>query len=299
MTTLQDSRLEHLLLSKNRKHRKKQVFGMTVAPVAGLNIQSLTLSSAEQAANANSLVGWRLQYDQLSCGSFDGFIQQIQLPDAVVIRESSNQRVHQHGQMNQSSYGLALPMRMSGSSSFHAHMVSVNSLLLGSGDELDLCTSERFELAGLVVNKTLLDTIWADLFAGASVPFATLHFAKLTDGVASETLRQAFRLAFDVARYEPTFNPLLLRDALIESWVGVLSKDEVIPDLRAASARQRLVHRTIDTLHTLIEAGDGHMPTLLTLCRHVGASPRKLNYCFQETLGLSPKNYLRAYRLNQ
>jgi AraC family transcriptional regulator, ethanolamine operon transcriptional activator len=188
---------------------------------------------------------------------------------------------------------------MSGSSSFHAHMVSANSLLLGSGDELDLCTSERFELAGLVVNKTLLDTIWADLFAGASVPFATLHFAKLTDGVASETLRQAFRLAFDVARYEPTFNPLLLRDALIESWVGVLSKDEVIPDLRAASARQRLVHRTIDTLHTLIEAGDGHMPTLLTLCRHVGASPRKLNYCFQETLGLSPKNYLRAYRLNQ
>nr|WP_225585054.1 MULTISPECIES: helix-turn-helix domain-containing protein [unclassified Acidovorax] len=39
-------------------------------------------------------------------------------------------------------------------------------------------------------------------------------------------------------------------------------------------------------------------PSLLEVCRHVGASHRKLNYCFQEVLGMSPARYLRVLRLN-
>jgi AraC family ethanolamine operon transcriptional activator len=37
---------------------------------------------------------------------------------------------------------------------------------------------------------------------------------------------------------------------------------------------------------------------MLEVCRRVGASRRKLNYCFQEVLGSSPVKYLRAVRLN-
>ncbi len=38
--------------------------------------------------------------------------------------------------------------------------------------------------------------------------------------------------------------------------------------------------------------------SILDLCNHIGASRRKLQYCFQETLGINPVAYLRALRLN-
>jgi len=39
-------------------------------------------------------------------------------------------------------------------------------------------------------------------------------------------------------------------------------------------------------------------PSILELCNRVGASRRKLQYCFQETLGINPVAYLRTLRLN-
>ena len=38
--------------------------------------------------------------------------------------------------------------------------------------------------------------------------------------------------------------------------------------------------------------------SLLAVCREVGASPRKLSYCFQDVLGLSPARFVKATRLN-
>jgi AraC family ethanolamine operon transcriptional activator len=38
--------------------------------------------------------------------------------------------------------------------------------------------------------------------------------------------------------------------------------------------------------------------SILDVCKRVGASRRKLNYCFQDVLGISPIQYLRALRLN-
>ena len=39
-------------------------------------------------------------------------------------------------------------------------------------------------------------------------------------------------------------------------------------------------------------------PTIMELCHYVGASRRKLQYCFQDTLGVNPIAYLKALRLN-
>ena len=37
---------------------------------------------------------------------------------------------------------------------------------------------------------------------------------------------------------------------------------------------------------------------MLDLCNSIGASRRKLQYCFQDALGINPVAYLRAVRLN-
>jgi AraC family ethanolamine operon transcriptional activator len=39
--------------------------------------------------------------------------------------------------------------------------------------------------------------------------------------------------------------------------------------------------------------------SILDVCKGIGASRRKLNYCFQDVLGSNPIHYLRAVRLNR
>ncbi len=81
----------------------------------------------------------------------------------------------------------------------------------------------------------------------------------------------------------------------LERTVGML--ELIAPDQAAAlspTARKRMVDRAR-------EYALGHLDeplSILDLCNHIGASRRKLQYCFQETLGINPVAYLRALRLN-
>ena len=72
----------------------------------------------------------------------------------------------------------------------------------------------------------------------------------------------------------------------------------VLPARAAAAAAVRKLH-----LEALQQLGADAAPiaeegALLQVCRHVGASRRKLNDCFRDVLGTSPLTYLRALRLN-
>ncbi|MCY1555380.1 Helix-turn-helix domain protein [compost metagenome] len=54
----------------------------------------------------------------------------------------------------------------------------------------------------------------------------------------------------------------------------------------------------VDKACELMMANPDEPPSILDVCSRVGASRRKLNYCFQDVLGTSPTQYLRALRLN-
>jgi AraC family transcriptional regulator, ethanolamine operon transcriptional activator len=85
-----------------------------------------------------------------------------------------------------------------------------------------------------------------------------------------------------------------LRDALLIEWLEALPDSVDASALPNALARKRLVDRACELMLSQTE----DPLSMLAVCRHVGASRRKLNYCFQEALGTSPVKYLRAVRLN-
>ncbi len=60
------------------------------------------------------------------------------------------------------------------------------------------------------------------------------------------------------------------------------------------TARKRMVDRAREYALSHLD----EPLSILDLCNHIGASRRKLQYCFQETLGINPVAYLRALRLN-
>jgi AraC family ethanolamine operon transcriptional activator len=66
-------------------------------------------------------------------------------------------------------------------------------------------------------------------------------------------------------------------------------------ELKAVNARRRVVDRAC----SLIGAQHDEPVSLLQLCSRIGVSESKLNYCFQDVLGISPGRYLKAARLNK
>ena len=71
--------------------------------------------------------------------------------------------------------------------------------------------------------------------------------------------------------------------------------DESTSIYEPPSLRKKIVDRTLQLM-----VNEYTQPLTITeICNHVGVSRRKLQYCFQEVLGINPIAYLKIIRLNQ
>jgi AraC family ethanolamine operon transcriptional activator len=85
-----------------------------------------------------------------------------------------------------------------------------------------------------------------------------------------------------------------MRDDLLLEWIEALPPYVDISDLDTLARRKRIVDKACE----LMMSNPDEPISILDVCSKVGASRRKLNYCFQDVLGISPTQYLRALRLN-
>jgi AraC family ethanolamine operon transcriptional activator len=85
-----------------------------------------------------------------------------------------------------------------------------------------------------------------------------------------------------------------LRDALLIEWIEALPERVDMGELPGVAVRRKLVDRACE----LMLASADEPLSMLEVCRRVGASRRRLEYCFHDVLGASPLRYLRAVRLN-
>jgi AraC family ethanolamine operon transcriptional activator len=85
-----------------------------------------------------------------------------------------------------------------------------------------------------------------------------------------------------------------VRDTLLIEWIEVIPERVDASTLPTVAARRQLVNLACE----LMLAQPDEPLSMLALCGKVGASRRKLTYCFQDVLGTSPMQYLRAVRLN-
>jgi AraC family transcriptional regulator, ethanolamine operon transcriptional activator len=242
---------------------------------------------------------WTLRYDQLSGGRFDGRVDLVQLPGLCVVREVSTRAVHQRGQLDPRSVGFALGRSSCGPAHFHGQQVQPGALMIGCGDALDLHTPEQHELIAIVVDRALLSAIWQRLYQKPWSPWLDEQRVVparpgMADAVRTLHLDLLGRVARDPGLLRDPSQALPLRDALLIEWLEAIPERVEPVDLRSIAARRRVVERVCDQVLGQPEEA----PTLLQLCRDIGVSPRKLDYCFRDLLGMPPARYLRALRLN-
>lgn len=242
---------------------------------------------------------WSLRCEQLSQGTFDGELQHVQLPGVRVVRERSSRAMRQQGQLGPKNHGMAMGEGAHAPAYFHGMRLGPSTLMIGGVDDVDLLTPENYVQLGLVVDADLLSALWLQLFhkpwsvwldqkvtvpaRPSVVPLLQAHHLGLLNAVALDPVMLQNP---DVVRH--------MRDGILLDWIEAIPARVELADLKAVKARQRVVSRACER----VEQTAHEVPTLLQVCADIGVSPRKLDYCFQDVLGLSPARYFRAMRLN-
>ena len=268
-----------------------------ILPIQDSAANLLQVSSTDVDEHCATLGRWRLSYDQLSAGAFRGSFTQLSLPRVEVFREITSQQVRQYGQLGADSFGIGLPwhgeVSCNGTNARGAHV------LTSIDAEIDMCTPKAFELRGVVASATLIAELAARL--DIELPRAVWHQLQVIEMAEAPVARLRAHLA-DIhnavvstpGQFDDPAARQALEDALLVDIIDMLPTARPSDPGRSAAARKR----TVDRARALMHGSGDRALSMLEICKAVGASPRKLGYCFQEVLGTSPMHYWRAMRLN-
>ncbi|MCP3444229.1 helix-turn-helix domain-containing protein [Bradyrhizobium sp. CCGUVB14] len=269
-------------------------------PIQDSTASLLQADSTDVDEHCAKLGRWRLSYDQISAGAFRGSFTQLTLPRLEVFREITSQQVRQYGQLGADSFGIGLPWDGDGELSCNGTSARGARVLASIDAEIDMCTPRAFELRGVVASTVLIAELAARL--DIELPRAVWHQLRVIETAEAPVARLRAHLAaiqetITIApeRLDDPAARQALEDALLVEIMDMLPTARPSDPGRSSAARKRTVDRARELMH-----GSGERAlSLLEVCKAVGASPRKLGYCFQEVVGTSPMHYWRAMRLNR
>ncbi|UVO33703.1 helix-turn-helix domain-containing protein [Bradyrhizobium arachidis] len=257
-------------------------------------------SSTDVDEHCAALGRWRLNYDQISAGAFSGSFTQLSLPRVDVFREITSQQVRQYGQLGADSFGIGLPWRGDGEVNCNGTSVAGKQVIACIDAEVDMCTPKAFELRGVVTGVALIEELAANL--GIELPRSVWHQLLAMEMAEAPVARLRTHLAAiqeTIATAPERFDDPAARQALEDALLVEIM--DMLPTARRADPGRSALARkhTVDRARALMHGSGDRSLSLLEVCKAVGASPRKLGYCFQEVLGTSPMHYWRAMRLNR
>jgi AraC family ethanolamine operon transcriptional activator len=284
------------------------------------------VATADIDAHAAAQPHWKLHYEQLSPGRFEGLVHHVQLPLMRLVHEWCSVAVRQQGRFVEGRYGFAMGLHAHAEPAiFNGQRVEHDGVMLGRHGELDLRSPAGFGLIAVVVDADLLVPLWEHLYGKPPSSWIESQLVAPARPAVAQSLRDHHMTVLaEAAAYvdrraresgdrkpddlgpdgrEPDGRrppdgddtaARQLRDALLIEWLEALPPSIDASGLPGALARKRIVDRACEVML----ASTDEPLSMLEVCRRVGASRRNLNYCFKDVLNTSPLKYLRAVRLN-
>ncbi|MGX9566390.1 helix-turn-helix domain-containing protein [Pseudomonas sp. CFBP 5748] len=253
--------------------------------------------TADIDEHARNMGGWQVSYDQLTPGRFEGELIEFRCDWMQLVRDRSNQALTKGGMAWEGAITFSVPLSADGPVFCAGHPIIEPSLLVARGQNLpDLRTPQHLDLLGVAVEEQALEHLLecqgsrfriTDLPKCYRLGDSTLpaELAALFDELEGGEQGRDSLLGYESIRRG-------LRDTVMLHMLELVAPDEVPP--LNPTARKRMVDRAREYALSHVD----EPLSILDLCNHIGASRRKLQYCFQETLGINPVAYLRALRLN-
>ncbi len=257
------------------------------------------VTSSDIEDQAASLKQWKQTYEQLTPGPFFGSLHEICCGGMQVFRETTSQAVHESGAPWPGSRAIGVPVRIDGAALFRGQAVDHDTMVtLGGDDELDFYTPRGFDILGIVVDESALESharqvehrdIAADFGArGALKPGA----GRLGD-LRRLLLSVLQSLDANPAALQYRQTQRVLEQSMLSAVVAAVADDGSSPKSTYPSRRH-----VVDEAKGFMRSRIAEPITIADLCVELGVSRRTLQYSFQEVLGINPVRFLRALRLN-
>ncbi|AHL33814.1 AraC family transcriptional regulator [Pseudomonas brassicacearum] len=273
---------------------------MAQPPVSANVLPALPINrfrTADIDEHARNMGGWQVSYDQLTPGRFEGELIELRCDWMQLVRDRSNQALTKRGIAWEGAITFSVPLSADGPVFCSGHPIVDPSLLVARGHNLpELRTPQHLDLLGVAIEEQALAHVLerqgsrfriTDLPKCYRLGDSTLpaELAALFDELDGGEQGRESLLGYESIRRG-------LRDTVMLHVLELVAPDEAPP--LNPTARKRMVDRAREYALAHVD----EPLSILDLCNHIGASRRKLQYCFQETLGINPVAYLRALRLN-
>lgn len=242
--------------------------------------------------HAHNLRDWQQEYDQLSCGTFYGRIDELALEHLQVFREHTSQALRQQCNVWPDSVWLGFSSdgqdcRINGQD------VADNELMCRPGNTgFELITPQSFDIYGIVVSQQALARC-------AEVQGISLdaHLWQAPKRGWQEQKLNALRYVLQrllAPKHSGLAGPLQ-QDMLLMAVLDVLQQVDNRNRISPAYARRKAV---VERVKDFLAAHPDSPVTMTELCELTHVSRRTLQYSFESILGISPLRYLRVSRLN-
>ena len=268
-----------------------------------MNLDYAHRRSRDADEQAAGLHGWEQAYEQLSCGRFEGEVEELQLGPVQVFAERANRCVAQSGWVGSDRVSIAALGGGTAPCWFQGRRIEAGQLIgVSSQVSFDLMAGADTRILALSVDAVALAALNHTLAGPDGEP--GLPRVPLLVQPTPEALRRYQTLLHSVLALVRQPGPvcdgtearrllaLSLMDALLACVAGA---PEAAPLPASAANRRRTVARArghmAEHAHEVIAVPD--------LCRAIGASRRSLQYAFEDVLQMSPVSYLRTLRLNR
>jgi AraC family ethanolamine operon transcriptional activator len=245
------------------------------------------------------LLDWNLEYDQLDCGRFEGEFLDVRLAGLQLFQERTNRCLRQRGGLGPSSFSVAMMLSGEGELLINGVRPGRDGLAAVNNGELELTSPAECTLAGVVVDEHLLQQTATDMLGRPLDLRRGMVTGVTTEEDRTARFMESLRSSLSRAKtrqweLDDPAAQIEMRDAILVQLVRVLDDARDADAAGRASQRKWLVDRACALMMDRLD----DQPSLEDVCQTIGASARKLNYCFQDALGMSPNRYIRALRLN-
>ena len=244
---------------------------------------------------------WDLEFYQLIPGKFNGRVFQAIFGLCQITYAKFNCKIKQQGLSPKNLRSIAIPANSDLSLFWRGYHVSGNDLMIfPPSGELESISEEDFEVYILSIPE--------DYLAEISQILGLSNWRRLLNGAEVVTCQKkhinTLRTALEITCQNIVNRPTILNSKVFHQNLRLnfsckvllaLAEAKALPLKKWPSRRAR----ALIGAENLIVSNSHKKITVGKLCQELNVSERTLRNAFYDRYGISPKAYLKAYKLNQ
>ena len=249
---------------------------------------------------ADMALAWDIDFRQLNPGEFRADLMQLIFKNLHFSHSQLNCKIDQQGSPPKTHWTFAILEEKRAPFLFRGYALSANDVMIFQpGAEIDGLSQDDFSIFTYAISEKRIDSIGQVM----GLP------------EVSELVKKTDRITCSPSGIKKLRHHLTRFSKILSNCSSGLQKNFIFKELSQdipetlfstliagrikETPKLRLRNQAIKQALACIEMSTGENLTVSGLCRTSGVSMRTLEYAFLERFGITPKVYIRAFRLNR